>query len=217
MKWPKYIRLQRQRQVLYQRLKVPPSINQFTQTLDKQTGMERERVLFRYRERLFFSSLIYQLLRSSLAQLNSAILVSPATQLFKLLHKYRPETKIQKRERLRAIAQKKSEGGDVTPGKKPITIKYGINHITTLVEQKKAQLVIIAHDVDPIEVCVFSSILTSPIISPSPSPLSPLLFQIVVFLPALCRKMGVPYCIIKGKARYYPYPPIWLQTLFRGN
>ncbi|XP_061042114.1 large ribosomal subunit protein eL8-like [Eubalaena glacialis] len=26
-------------------------------------------------------------------------------------------------------------------------------------------------------------------------------FQLVVFLPALCRKMGVPYCIIKGKAR----------------
>lgn len=25
--------------------------------------------------------------------------------------------------------------------------------------------------------------------------------QLVVFLPALCRKMGVPYCIIKGKAR----------------
>ena len=38
VKWPKYIRLQRQRQVLYQRLKVPPSINQFTQTLDRQTG-----------------------------------------------------------------------------------------------------------------------------------------------------------------------------------
>ena len=34
---------------------------------------------------------------------------------------------------------------------------------------------VIAHDVDPIE--------------------------LVVFLPALCRKMGVPYCIIKGKAR----------------
>ena len=42
-------------------------------------------------------------------------------------------------------------------------------------ENKKAQLVVIAHDVDPIE--------------------------LVVFLPALCRKMGVPYCIIKGKAR----------------
>ena len=44
-----------------------------------------------------------------------------------------------------------------------------------MVENKKAQLVVIAHDVDPIE--------------------------LVVFLPALCRKMGVPYCIIKGKAR----------------
>jgi hypothetical protein len=26
-------------------------------------------------------------------------------------------------------------------------------------------------------------------------------FQIVIFLPALCRKMGVPYCIVKGKQR----------------
>ena len=51
----------------------------------------------------------------------------------------------------------------------------GVNTVTTLVENKKAQLVVIAHDVDPIE--------------------------LVVFLPALCRKMGVPYCIIKGKAR----------------
>ena len=42
-------------------------------------------------------------------------------------------------------------------------------------EYKKAQLLVIAHDVDPIE--------------------------LVVFLPALCRKMGVPYCVIKGKAR----------------
>ena len=25
--------------------------------------------------------------------------------------------------------------------------------------------------------------------------------QLVVWLPALCRKMGVPYCIVKGKAR----------------
>ncbi len=39
VKWPKYIRLQRQKRVLYQRLKVPPAINQFTQTLDKNTGM----------------------------------------------------------------------------------------------------------------------------------------------------------------------------------
>ena len=28
-----------------------------------------------------------------------------------------------------------------------------------------------------------------------------LLLQVVLFLPALCRKMGVPYCIVKGKSR----------------
>ena len=43
------------------------------------------------------------------------------------------------------------------------------------VEQGKAQLVCIAHDVDPIE--------------------------LVIWLPALCRQMNVPYCIVKGKAR----------------
>lgn len=76
-----------------------------------------------------------------------------ATQLFKLLHKYRPETKAEKKQRLKAAAQKKLEGGDgVSGGKKPINVKYGINHVTNLIEQKKAQLVVIAHDVDPIEV-----------------------------------------------------------------
>ncbi|KAL4694682.1 hypothetical protein H8958_022046, partial [Nasalis larvatus] len=30
VKWPRYIRLQRQRAILYKRLKVPPAINQFT-------------------------------------------------------------------------------------------------------------------------------------------------------------------------------------------
>uniref|UniRef100_A0A8C6MY36 60S ribosomal protein L7a n=1 Tax=Mus spicilegus TaxID=10103 RepID=A0A8C6MY36_MUSSI len=64
--------------------------------------------------------------------------------------------------------------GDV-PTKRPPVLRAGVNTVTTLVENKKAQLVVIAHDVDPIE--------------------------LVVFLPALCRKMGVPYCIIKGKAR----------------
>ena len=38
VKWPKYVRLQRQKAILLKRLKVPPSINQFTSTLDRQTG-----------------------------------------------------------------------------------------------------------------------------------------------------------------------------------
>jgi len=40
VRWPKYIRLQRQLAILKQRLKVPPTINQFTQALDRQTGNE---------------------------------------------------------------------------------------------------------------------------------------------------------------------------------
>lgn len=39
--WPKYVRLQRQRKILYQRLKVPPAINQFSVTLEKQAGALR--------------------------------------------------------------------------------------------------------------------------------------------------------------------------------
>jgi len=60
-------------------------------------------------------------------------------------------------------------------GAKQIHVKYGLNHITSLVEKKKAKMVVIADDVDPIE--------------------------LVVWLPALCKKMDVPYCIVKGKAR----------------
>ena len=68
------------------------------------------------------------------------------------MHKYRPETKAEKKARLTAKAEKKAEGKDEPAGKKPVIIKYGLNHVTSLVENKKAQLVVIAHDVDPIEV-----------------------------------------------------------------
>merc|ERR1719159_752397 len=72
------------------------------------------------------------------------------------------------------MAQQKKDGQE-SKSKKPQVLKYGLNHVTTLIEEKTAQLVVIAHDVDPIE--------------------------LVVWLPALCRKMDVPYCIIKGKSR----------------
>jgi large subunit ribosomal protein L7Ae len=134
VRWPAYIRLQRQRRILRMRLKVPPSINQFNHVLDRNT----------------------------------------AVQLFKLLNAYRPESRKEKKRRLFAAAAAKAEGKEVET-KKPYFVKYGINHITALVESKQAKLVVIANDVDPIE--------------------------IVVWLPALCRKMGVPYCIVKNKAR----------------
>merc|ERR1712039_1078543 len=134
VRWPKYVRLQRQKRVLQQRLKVPPSVNQFNRTLDR----------------------------------------TSAAQLFKLLEKHAPETKTQKKQRLLEAANAKVAGEKAAP-QKPNTVKYGIKHITALIEQKKASLVLIAHDVDPLE--------------------------IVIWLPALCRKMQVPYAIVKGKAR----------------
>jgi len=50
VKWPKYVRIQRQRRVLSMRLKVPPVLNQFvTRTLDKnQVGRRRARARGRW-------------------------------------------------------------------------------------------------------------------------------------------------------------------------
>ncbi|XP_057524137.1 60S ribosomal protein L7a-2 [Amaranthus tricolor] len=107
-------------------------------------------------------------------QFTKALDKNLASNLFKLLLKYRPEDKAAKKERLLKAAQAEAEGKK-PEAKKPVVVKYGLNHITYLIEQGKAQLVVIAHDVDPIE--------------------------LVVWLPALCRKMEVPYCIVKGKAR----------------
>ncbi|CAN1303004.1 60S ribosomal protein L7a-2 [Linum perenne] len=118
VKWPHVVRIQRQRRILKQRLKVPPAVNQFTKALDKNL----------------------------------------ATQMFKLLLKYRPEDKAAKKERLLSKAQAEAEGKTVE-SKKPIVVKYGLNHVTYLIE------------------------------------------QLVVWLPALCRKMEVPYAIVKGKSR----------------
>jgi len=135
VRWPRYIRIQRQRRVIMQRLKVPPAVNQFSKTLNK----------------------------------------NQATELFKLLNNYKPETADEKKARLKAQAEAKA-GGAAGNGDKPgPVIKFGLKHVTTLVEQKKAKLVVIAHDVNPVE--------------------------LVLWMPALCRKMDIPYCIVKGKGR----------------
>ncbi len=75
-----------------------------------------------------------------------------ATQLFKLLDNYRPETKQDKKERLRKRAEARAAGKEDAPTKKATVVRHGVNTVTTLVEKKKAQLVVIANDVDPIEV-----------------------------------------------------------------
>merc|ERR1712005_103835 len=116
------------------RIKIPPAINQFSNTFDKRQ----------------------------------------ASQLFRLLNNLKPETKTEKKERLANEAEKVAAGG-AKSAKKPVAVKMGINHVTSLIEEKKAKLVVIAHDVDPIEV--------------------------IVWLPSLCKARGVPYCIVKSKAR----------------
>lgn len=57
-----------------------------------------------------------------------------AASLFKLLLKYRPEDKAAKKERLLKKAQAEADGKTVE-SKKPVVVKYGINHITYLIEQ----------------------------------------------------------------------------------
>jgi len=135
VRWPRYVRLQRQKKILLERLKVPPAINQFNRTLDK----------------------------------------NQAAEAFKLLAKYKPETKEAKkvRQEAKATSVKAGESAPVTAA--PAVLKYGLKHVTTLIEQKKAKLVLIAHDVDPIE--------------------------LVIWLPALCRKQNIPFAIVRGKAR----------------
>lgn len=59
---------------------------------------------------------------------------------------------MQKKNRLKSKAEAKVAKKEEAPSKKPNVLRAGTNTVTKLVEQKKAQLVVIAHDVDPIEV-----------------------------------------------------------------
>ena len=51
-----------------------------------------------------------------------------------MLLKYRPEDKAAKKERLVKRAQAEADGKPVE-AKKPIVVKYGLNHVTYLIEQ----------------------------------------------------------------------------------
>ncbi|KAE9394348.1 L30e-like protein [Gymnopus androsaceus JB14] len=108
VKWPEY------------RLKVPPSIAQFSYTLDQ----------------------------------NTATLSNSSTSTA-------PESKVEKKAHLEATAAATAYGKD--------------KDVLALIEAEKVSLVVLAHDIEHIE--------------------------LVVFLPAFCRKMGVSYDIVKGKAR----------------
>jgi ribosomal protein L7Ae-like RNA K-turn-binding protein len=256
VKWPKYIKLQRQRRVLYARLKIPPAINQFSRTLDKNTALELFKLLKKYRpeskaaKKARLLNRANYLVKAEQARKEAKKKAKAEQDAKKKEDKQKKMTddkpKRTKEEKKAAKAAKKAgkdakktakdaeqkaakeakpakdasaqeakpakdakagkeakpakdakAGKEAKPAKagkagkaakpakgaaakdpkekKPKFLKYGINHITALIEQKKAQLVVIANDVDPVE--------------------------LVVWLPALCRKMQVPYCIVKNKAR----------------
>nr|BAN41204.1 60S ribosomal protein L7A-1, putative [Entamoeba invadens] len=144
VKFPRYVRVQKEKRILMKRLKVPPAVNIFyNHTLDKQNALS----------------------------------------LFKVLDHIKPEESAVRRARIKAAAKelaeklaKKEKAPKATKNTavKPF-VKSGLNLVTKLIEKKQAKLVIIAHDVCPLEM--------------------------VLFMPYLCKKLEVPYCIVKGKAR----------------
>jgi len=135
VRWPRYIRIQRQKRILYNRLKVPPAINQFTRTLDHNATQD----------------------------------------LFKLLHKYRPEEHQAKKKRLTEIAKATVKGQALPDNlKKPLAVVHGVNQVIKAIESKRARLVVVAGDVDPIE--------------------------LVIAIPSICRKVDIPYVVVKGKS-----------------
>ena len=143
IKYPLYVRLQKEKRILMKRLKTPPALNIFA---------------------------------------NHALDKANAKQLFTILDHIKPEEKAEKRNRIREeaakLAEQQQKGEKAKVAQKvdiPATVKYGINNVTRLIERKKAKLVVIAHDVEPLEM--------------------------VVFIPYLCRKLNIPFCIVKGKAR----------------
>ncbi|KRH92508.1 60S ribosomal protein L7A, partial [Pseudoloma neurophilia] len=90
-----------------------------------------------------------------------------AQEYFDLFSNFKPENR---KERLERLEKEKTNG---RVGEKPIIVKSGVRHVTDLIEQKKAQLVLIACDTDPIEV--------------------------VLFLPTLCKKLEIPFVLVKSK------------------
>lgn len=134
VRWPTYIKRQRQKAILKQRLKVPPAVNQFKAVLDRMT---RKRLL-------------------------------------QMIRQYRPYPKYIRRNMIKLLAAKKLKDPKQPPPAKKLKVAVGIHKVTPLIEQKKASLVVIACDVDPLE--------------------------LVVWVPGLCRKLNVPFCIVQNSA-----------------
>ena len=112
----------------------------------------------------------------ALAQFRKTLDRSTRTEVFKLLKKYAPETRKERQSRLKTAAEAKAKDPKKTVSTKaPLAAVTGIQEVTRAIEKKQAKLVVIACNVDPIE--------------------------LVLWMPALCRAQKIPYCIVKDMAR----------------
>jgi len=155
--WPRYVRLARQKRILLKRLKCPPAINMFNHSLDKATAVSLFKLMAQMRP------------EEEAARRKRRI--ENAKRLAEVMKPAEKDAKVDVKARRAAHNQVLKE----MAAQRPIALRYGLNNVTHLVTRNKAQLVVIASDVDPIE--------------------------LVLWLPALCRKKKVPFCIVKNKAR----------------
>jgi len=149
--WPHYIRMQRQKKILLKRLKCPPSVNMFNHSLTKETVV----ALFKFMDKM--------------KPLEAAELKKQRMEAAKRI------AETSKNEDKKAAAAQREEIVKDLIAKRPACLRAGLNHVTDLILKGKAQLVVIASDVEPLE--------------------------LVIWLPALCRKKNVPFAIVKNKAR----------------
>jgi len=112
----------------------------------------------------------------SVNHFNQPLDTSNTKSLLRLLTKYRPVSQEERRKKLEELSAQKAKGADVKQKliKKSNNLVFGLNEVTCLIERKEAKLVVIANDVEPIE--------------------------LVLWLPTLCRRFGVPFMIVKNKA-----------------
>jgi large subunit ribosomal protein L7Ae len=97
-------------------------------------------------------------------------------ELLKLVKKYRPESRKERRARIKTEAEAKAKDGKKTTAtKRPVSVVSGIQEVTRAIERKHARLVIISSNVEPAE--------------------------LTLWMPTLCRTNSIPYVIIKDKAR----------------
>jgi large subunit ribosomal protein L7Ae len=109
-------------------------------------------------------------------QFNNVLDRSTRNEVLKLLKKYAPENRKERAERLNKVAaEKKKNPKSTLTTKAPIAAVSGLQEVTRAIEKKTAKIVLIANNVDPLE--------------------------LVLWMPTLCRTNKIPYAIVKDKAR----------------